>query len=406
MRRLSVSTSGTARSFAPHSRVTIGRVTKSSARLEQRRSAAPPRADGCVVRLAWLFLFIGVMIVVQLWNSGWYADAALAFGLSFLAAGVAILGSSRPWVAAARPRRALSQRPATAGWTGRRAFAYLGSWVVIFLSPWIGAAVGRAVSHEAGFVAGFAAVTAGISGVLLFRRPGAATWRRRRDAVPPPSGPEGPWTKDHAWKAEGEKRTFLHFLATRRMYFGRMCVVVGLLVLPIPASLTTTPFIVGVKFALALGGSWWLWHLARVLSMGSVFLGFLRFPYRPGERAEFTFGVSGGGAEIRDATFVLRHFQESRDGTGPGGGLPFCTASVEEADPPADRVFAPGVDQRLFFDIPADAPVTSISAWKPSYWEMEIRGVTREGPWEERVLVPVYARVANSSDEAEPAMGA
>ncbi len=378
-------------------------MTTTSARLERRRSAAPPRADGCVVRFAWLFVFIGVAIVAQLWNGGRYADVALAVGLSFLAAGVAILGASRPWVAAARPRRALSQRPMTAGWTGRRAFAYLGSWVVIFLSPWIGATVGTIVSHDAGFVTGFAMVTAGIAGLFIFRKPSASRWRRRRDMDPPASAPEGPWTKDHAWNKEGEKRTFLHFLATRRMYFGRTCLLTGLLVLPIPSSLAASPFIVGVKFALALGGSWWLWRMARVLSMGSVFLGFLRSPYHPGERAAFTFGVSGGGVEIRNATFVLRHFEESRDGTGPGGGLPHCTASVDEADPPADRVFVPGVDQRLFFDIPAAAPATSISAWRPSYWEMEIRGDTREGPWEERVLVPVYANVHSALSSASDA---
>lgn len=337
-----------------------------------------------------MLIIWGALLVTLRWNLR--MDAALAIGLMFGAGGTAIRGASLPKVAAARPRRALSQRPTTAGWTPRRVAGFSMSWIAVLTSPWIGALAGARAGATAGFVAGIAAVSAGIAGILVFRRPGARIWRRRRgEFTPAASGPEGPWTKDHSWKPEGEKRTFVHYLVSRRMYHGRMCLAFGLLVLPVPASLESEPVIVGVKFALALGGSWFIWHTGRVLSMGSVFLGFLKFPYHPGERAAFTFGVSGGGAEIRNATFVLRHFQESRDGTGAGGGLPFCTASVEEAEPPPNRVFAAGVDQRLFFDLPADAPVTAISAWRPSYWEMEIRGDTREGPYEERILVPVYA---------------
>jgi len=120
------------------------------------------------------------------------------------------------------------------------------------------------------------------------------------------------------------------------------------------------------------------------------------FPFPTGERAEFTLGVSDGGAEIRDATLTLRHFRESRDGTGSGGGLPLCTLAVQESGTPAPRDFLHGVDQRVAFDVPADAPGTVISSAHPSYWELEVRGRTSAGLYEERFLVPVYERPRTS----------
>jgi hypothetical protein len=229
----------------------------------------------------------------------------------------------------------------------------------------------------------------GIVAFIVVRSRGASDWwARRRRMRQRAADAERTWTWDRLWDERGEKRTFVRYLGTGWMFAGRVVALFTLISLRLPR----LPESIAIQIALAVPTALWLGNTWRVLGMGNVYVGFRRFPFHPGERAEFTCGVSEGGADIRGATLTLRHFRESRDGTGSGGGLPLCTFAVEEAGGPTPRDFVHGVDQGVSFDVPSDAPGTVISSAHPSYWEVELRGTTKLGLYEERFLVPIYAR--------------
>jgi hypothetical protein len=127
--------------------------------------------------------------------------------------------------------------------------------------------------------------------------------------------------------------------------------------------------------------------------MGSVRLTPLALPLRTGARAEFSFGLADGAAEIRRATFTLRHFREA----AAEEATPLCTLAVAESGDPPPRTMQAGLDVVVAFDVPGDAPGTRMVSATPSYWEFEVVGETREGLYEERFLVPLYAAAERSS---------
>jgi hypothetical protein len=353
---------------------------------------------GAWAMYAWLSV-AGGLCVAGSWSRGDLLPVVV--GLVFLGLGVLVGGASRPGrLTEARRRPVAEQSAAAAGWSLRRATVVSLSAVAIFLAPLVSSMVvdaGVSGSHELLGVCLWAAITsAGIAGLLLARRRGSATWRTvRAQARSRADDPEAEWTWDHPWDPSGASRSFRAYLGTRGMFYGRTCLLVGLLLAPIPGDGSIGSAAISLtRIAFAVAGSIWLVRVWWILAMGHVTLGYLKFPVHPGERASFTLGVSEGGAAILDAEVVLRHFRESRDGTGPGSGLPLATAEIAAAEPLPPAEFTPGVHRRVEFDVPADAPGTAISSANPSWWAVEIRGRTRAGPYEERFLVPVYEKPA------------
>jgi hypothetical protein len=347
---------------------------------------------GCIGRSmsAWLWLTGGALIMAS-WRGG-QPGGALA-GLSFVGTAAAMTAAALATRVTEAPRRPISQQTvAAAGWTGRRVAVTTLAALAIVASPMTCAAGARGSAWPV--IAGALLFCAGAAGIVAAFQSRGVSWhalRRRRRARA--QQPDAEWTWDHPWNPDGERKSFRPYLRTRWMYLGRTSVLAGLLLLPVPhdGSAVST-ILVAIRIALAAASAAWLLRTWWVLGMGHVGLGYLKFPVHPGERASFTLGVSEGGAAILDAEVVMRHYRESRDGTGPGSGLPLATAAIPASEPLPPAEFAPGVHRRVEFDVPRDAAGTAISSANPSYWAVEIRGRTRAGPYEERFLVPVYER--------------
>ena len=346
------------------------------------RSAAPP-ASPPLARVAGFLTFVGWLCLLANWGAGASAAGVVA-GVVFGMAGAVVRARRFPANVAARPREALSRRFEFAGWTGRRAVATALGGILLLLMGWLSDLVRDSVGPGAAGATWFACAAVGLALLRAFRPDADSAWRR---AKPRTDATETPWERDRRWDPRGEQRRFLHYLRTREMVLGRHVTILAVLLLPVGGPGLEAALLLPLKLAFAAGAAWWMARAFGILGMGAACVGFVRVPCHPGERATFTFGVTAGGAEIRETTFVLRRFREVRD-----GGMPWCTLALPETGSPAPRTFVPGVDQTIEFDIPADAPGTAISSWRPSYWMVEVKGVTRAGGYEERFLVPVYAR--------------
>jgi hypothetical protein len=348
----------------------------------------PSGEVGCQATVLCIVFFIapGVALAYAAAEMGG-SDSAAAFivGLVICGGGAALLASNHPARAVTRPRRRLLTRndfrPKSAAWSflrGAMRVAYAAGFVLLlaglFALDW---------SEWAGLVV---IALAGLFRGATSQSAVGRTPRLRRHAPPP----EEPWLHDVAWDERGEQRGFWRYLSTRWMFMGRFAVLFEILALRLPS----TNGCLAIQFALGAASSAWLWRVWRVFGMGTVRLGFRRFPMRAGGPAEFTFEVSPGGADIRGATFTLRHFRESADADGPGGGLPMCDLAIVETGDPPPRLVEAGLGLPISFDVPASAPGTDVYAASPAYWEFEVVGATREGLYEERFLVPLYAAAA------------
>jgi hypothetical protein len=65
---------------------------------------------------------------------------------------------------------------------------------------------------------------------------------------------------------------------------------------------TSRPAVVGRGAALDIAAALGLWRTWTILFMGAASVGWLRFPYHPGERVELTFGVSTGASSSRSTS--------------------------------------------------------------------------------------------------------
>lgn len=357
---------------------------------------------------AYLYLSGAATMIVG-WRGG--PDPAIA-GLVPLAFAAGLKAASLPARLTESPRRPLSEHSiVAAGWSWRRVVGVGLSACAIAMAPSIGIEVSHLFGAVLGAIAGLLVAAAGIGGLIASGNRADQTWHALRDAWRARAEkPDAVWTWDYPWSERGAIASFRTYLGTRWMYVGRTALVVGILLAPVRDDGSDAGhFVTTLRIGFAIVGSMWLLRAWWVLGMGHVALGYLKFPVHPGEHAAFTLGVSEGGAEIRDAEIVLRHYRESRDGTGPGSGLPLSTAVIAATEPAGPSTFPPGVHRKVEFDIPADAAVTSIASAHPSYWMLEIRGRTRAGPYEDRILVPLYARpvarevVADAASPATPA---
>lgn len=332
-----------------------------------------------------ILIVLGAMLVIWAWSG--FAQGRLYFGLFIALPGVLAWTSSLPGRGLViAPRRALDGRRAETYWTGRRIVSMSLLGLVGLFGP-----MSCAAYSSGKWVLGFSSLcglTAALGASWVLRPGSEAEGRARRNSAKSRGTPE--WTWDHSWRREGDERSFARYLQTRWMFVGRMCAVFAFLALPIPIG--DAGFgILAVKLTLGAAGSVWLVRAWSVMGMGRAVLSFQRFPFHPGERVALTFGVTAGGTDIKGAGFTMRHLRESLEGLGRGGGLPVSDFRVEEASRTRADDFVAGVDQEVFFDVPAGAPGTAITSAHPTYWEVEVRGTTREGAYQETFLVPIYA---------------
>jgi hypothetical protein len=137
-----------------------------------------------------------------------------------------------------------------------------------------------------------------------------------------------------------------------------------------------------------------LWRAWRANGDGTSHVTYTKFPSAPGERVTLHFGVSDGGVRFTDVEFALRHVREVA--TGPLGWRHGAFATLEIVDRrPSGVVPAPGDEVIVEFDMPPDAPGTSLSSALPHYWVLDVTGRTASGEFRESFLVPIYAQITD-----------
>jgi hypothetical protein len=251
---------------------------------------------------------------------------------------------------------------------------------------------GLRTGGDSGVYVGIAAALGLIGGwIWTFSRRGPfdAALQRRRDRRLARHAAD-PWAVDHRWDAGGSKTG-----------------------LPLPdvgcgdffllwaACLVTSGW---PPLMLGTAGAWlvWIaWRAWRSTGRGRAHASFTQFPYFLGGPVELHFGVSEGGATFLSARYLLTRVQEVDFGF-LGGGPRRRWKVVSECVPEEGVLPGPGADVRLVFDAPAHEVGTTLSAALPTYWELRVVGETTSGPFDEVLLVPVYARPAGGREDPTP----
>jgi hypothetical protein len=237
--------------------------------------------------------------------------------------------------------------------------------------------------------------------------------RRRRVARARRARPREPWLWDHGWNPGGETHSSLERLFLDLRPRGRRDLLTSPAVLwafalapmyviwlfpwrlafSITAPMTGYPSDAWLTFPLGALATVTLWRWWRFHGDGTSHVTYTSFPFAPGERVTLHFGVSDGGVRFTDVEFALRHVREVA--TGPLGWRhgAFSTFEIVDRRPPG-VVPAPGDEVIVEFDVPPDAPGTSLSSALPHYWVLDVTGRTASGEFRETFLVPIYERPA------------
>ena len=131
----------------------------------------------------------------------------------------------------------------------------------------------------------------------------------------------------------------------------------------------------------------------RRAKWGASRLRFHRFPYTTGGRLEAQLIVPDRGRSLRTLTFTLRCVQEQyvrRAGNSSLDRRALHEASRTlrpETDGPLSR---PSYD--IAFDLPPEAPGTTLSGYPRIYWELEARGAAEGVDYGASFKVPIYTR--------------
>jgi len=224
--------------------------------------------------------------------------------------------------------------------------------------------------------------------------------------------PREPWLWDHEWHPGGETHT------PRSRLFGDMRPRERRVLLLSPVMLwafALAPAFFAWLFPWRLSFTpsatlpiasleWWLclpfaafvtatlWRMWRLHGDGTSHVTYTKFPFAPGERVTLHFGVSDGGVRFTELEFALRHVREVA--TGPLGWRHGAFTTFECVDRrPSGVVPAPGDEVIVEFDVPTDAPGTSLSSALPHYWVLDVTGRTASGEFRESFLVPIYERI-------------
>ena len=151
---------------------------------------------------------------------------------------------------------------------------------------------------------------------------------------------------------------------------------------------------------LALFLCWGLYRLHGLFWTGTVRVRFEPFPLPPGGTATITVGLAERATEPDAMALRLVAYQERPNSYWelPVDVYMQVDARVLIEDP--SRLPASGSDVEIEFPVP-DGPSTELSATYPTYWELELHVVTRDGDYVERFLAPVYAADAEALADAD-----
>jgi len=242
---------------------------------------------------------------------------------------------------------------------------------------------------------GLSLVVHGVRGVLR--------GRTRRNLLY--SHPDQPWRGDHGWEPDGETRSgwghvrrrifqviafalFLapfHYLALREEGAWFLLIFVGLFDLLVAG--------------LAVHGGL---LVARALRYGRTRLVYEQFPVHPGETLSLRFEMSRT-RPFDSLTFRLlaveEEYQQSENSTHIAA---YRTLEMVREVPGSESEPDGSGGVRVRFEIPADAPGTSLADRPPHYWSLVVHGDAPGADYHEQFLVPVYERFADDSFVAAP----
>ena len=315
-------------------------------------------------------------------------------------------------LAAASRDAAGPPRPPRGGWTPARTtgLRLLAVFVVLASALSFGPAFRL---HDTWPVVGRVLLVVGVPWIAVIVPGGVGDLLRKHlSARARRTHPHEPWIWDHEWNKSGETHEPLTQMFRDTRPRGRRVLLLS------PAMLwafALAPAFFAWLFPWRLSFStvawpaasleWWLmlplgvfvtaiaWRAWRAYGDGTSHVTYTKFPSAPGERVTLQFGVSDGGVRFTDVEFALRHVREVA--TGPLGWRhgAFTTFEIVDRRPPG-VVPAPGDEVIVGFDVPADAPGTSLSSALPHYWVLDVTGRTASGEFRESFLVPVYERIA------------
>jgi hypothetical protein len=235
-------------------------------------------------------------------------------------------------------------------------------------------------------------VVLGVAAVVV----GVNWWRRsRRHAARLAEHPMEPWLREHDWDPRGVSVTpFVRFLRSfQSRWFVRLWLMaVAATLVGLVVGLAAWPALAALG-AISCWGAWVAW---RIHGAGTTHVSYAKFPFHPGETVKLSVGTSDGGATYRRADFHLRYYRSvaysARDAARR------LTPSFQRTvHRPPGLLPGPEQDVEIEFEVPADAPVTCLSASALSWWVLDIVANTSAGPYCESFLVPIYERPATEA---------
>jgi hypothetical protein len=194
--------------------------------------------------------------------------------------------------------------------------------------------------------------------------------------------PSEPWTWGTEGGADGVHRPFERTQRGRR----RLATGLGLIAFAVLVAMAFARFR-AVAVIAGVPGTIFLWIGYRDVRAGSLRIAWPKWPLHIGERAEFTVGVSDGGARFERMTARLRAIEEHTHREH----LAWCTwTDLREFS--RDEAPGPGHDVLVTFDVPAVARGTRLDTREACWWELEVFGPSDAGVLRERFAVPIYDR--------------
>jgi hypothetical protein len=208
--------------------------------------------------------------------------------------------------------------------------------------------------------------------------------------------PDKPWLWDHEWRQDGigadtggeiaKAFGFAVFALVILLPLHWAVVVVKELPWVVPVGVVIFDVVIVAVTA----------HGVRLIRMrrryGASWLHFRRFPFRTGERLEATLDATGGMSELPCLNATLRCVQERfevRGRTSSDKELEVVCYALWSVSARVDR--SPGGAFNFEFDIPTDAPGSSLRERPSRYWELVVASDDVPGvDYQARFRVPVY----------------
>lgn len=161
---------------------------------------------------------------------------------------------------------------------------------------------------------------------------------------------------------------------------------------------TLLKVIVGIFDVILLLVAWQVGMvIGRTLKFGPSRIEYSQFPCRPGQKLRLRWLVPRGISRIAKGTFTLRCVEEWYEASGSGNDQSRQLVQQQVWGATAHLVQAqeilPGKNEDLDFELPADAPSTSLSSGKTVFWELAVNLDLAGLDFKESYLVPVYRQV-------------